>query len=381
MQSQLERLEKDEGIEWQEYEIGALFDIGTGSLVDIKSAKSGTVPRISVQTTDNGILGYYDEPIENARYFENFVSVNFFGVSYYHPYRASVEMKAHTLKLKNQNFTQSVGIFLSATLNRCFDGVFSYGNQLSSSKLKNNALKIQLPTITQNGESKIAFDFIEKFLATLNAYLKTTGLKDYALTADEQAALDSLNTVVWGEFSFSQLFDNIVQGRRLKKQDQVLGDLPFIMAGTTNTGVVGYVGNNTRTFPSNSLTVDIFGNIFYRSYEYGMGDDTGAYWNQSNVIEKYAMLYISTAMQKFMVGKFDFGHKLRSSKSFDFKIKLPIKKNNTPDYQYMSLVISAMQKVVIKNVVDYLGMRINKTDELVSQASHSILPSAVNLML
>jgi hypothetical protein len=32
----------------------------------------------------------------------------------------------------------------------------------------------------------------------------------------------------------------------------------------------------------------------------------------------------------------------------------------------MSLVISAMQKVVIKNVVDYLDVRIEKTGELVS---------------
>ena len=101
-----------------------MFDIGTGSLVDIKSANFGKIPRVSVQTTDNGILGYYEEPIENARYFEKFVSVNFFGVSYYHPYSASVEMKVHTLKLKNRDFTQSVGTSLSATLNRRFDGVF-----------------------------------------------------------------------------------------------------------------------------------------------------------------------------------------------------------------------------------------------------------------
>lgn len=70
-------------------------------------------------------------------------------------------------------------------------------------------------------------------------------------------------------------------------------------------------------------------------------------------------------MKKFMAGKFDFGHKLRSSRSLDFKIQLPINPDKTPNYDYMHLVMSAMQKVVIKNVVDYLDMRIEKTGEII----------------
>ena len=107
MQAQLEALEQEAGIEWREYAIGELFDVGTGSLVDVKSAEHGRVPRVSVQTTDNGIFGYYDEPLENARYFTNFISINFFGISYYHPYRASVEMKVHTLKIPKHEFTRA----------------------------------------------------------------------------------------------------------------------------------------------------------------------------------------------------------------------------------------------------------------------------------
>jgi hypothetical protein len=117
-------------------------------------------------------------------------------------------------------------------------------------------------------------------------------------------------SIEWQEYRFDELFDNIVQGRRLKKQDQTPGKIPFVMAGVTNTGIVDFVGNTIRVFPENSLTIDIFGNVFYRGYEYGMGDDTGAYWNAANHIPKFAMLYIATTIQKFMSGKFDFGHKL-----------------------------------------------------------------------
>ena len=135
--------------------------------------------------------------------------------------------------------------------------------------------------------------------------------------------LEKTYSIEWREYRLDELFNNIVQGRRLKKQDQVSGMLPFVMAGVTNTGIAGYIGNEVRVFPKNSLTVDIFGNVFYRTYEYGMGDDTGAYWNTDTQIPKFSMLYIATTMQKFMSGKFDFGHKLRSSRSIGFKIQLP----------------------------------------------------------
>ncbi len=45
--------------------------------------------------------------------------------------------------------------------------------------------KIQLPT--KNG--KIDFDFMEKFVAELEAYLTTTGLRDYVLTSEEEEVL------------------------------------------------------------------------------------------------------------------------------------------------------------------------------------------------
>lgn len=135
--------------------------------------------------------------------------------------------------------------------------------------------------------------------------------------------LEMDHNIEWQNYRLDELFNNIVQGKRLRKQDQVPGKLPFVMSGVTNTGIVDYVGNDVRVFPPNSLTVDIFGNVFYRNYEYGLGDDTGAYWSTDKNIPKDAMLYISATMQKFFLGKFDYGNKLRSSRSVGFEIQLP----------------------------------------------------------
>ena len=140
----------------------------------------------------------------------------------------------------------------------------------------------------------------------------------------------------------------------MKKDDQIPGELPFVMSGTTNTGVVDYIGNDIRVFPKNSLTIDIFGNVFYRNYSYGMGDDTGAYWNDNNSISQKAMLYISTVIQKSLEGKFDYGNKLRSSQTANFKVKLPTTTQNEPDYAYMEHLISAVQKSILRRLSNYL---------------------------
>ena len=93
----------------------------------------------------------------------------------------------------------------------------------------------------------------------------------------------------------------------MKKDDQLPGSIPFVMAGVTNTGVVNYVSNPVASFPANSITVDIFGNTFYRNYAFGAGDDTGVYWNDSISYSKSAMMFFAAAMQKALTGKFSYG--------------------------------------------------------------------------
>ena len=97
----------------------------------------------------------------------------------------------------------------------------------------------------------------------------------------------------------------------MKKDDQLPGSIPFVMAGVTNTGVVNYVSNPVASFPANSITVDIFGNTFYRNYAFGAGDDTGVYWNDSISYSKRAMMFFAATMQKALTGKFSYGKKLR----------------------------------------------------------------------
>lgn len=179
------------------FRIGDLFKIETGSLVPSGKLLAGKIARISAKSENNGVLGYFDtNNISEARHFENFITVNFFGANggvFYHPYRASVEMKVHVLQLPNHKLNSRTGLYLATCIKKAI-GDFSYGTQLSSTKLKTGEFFVELP-IDEN--SKIDFPYMEnrireleaERIRELEAYLKVTGLSDYTLTPAEQAVL------------------------------------------------------------------------------------------------------------------------------------------------------------------------------------------------
>lgn len=213
-------------------------------------------------------------------------------------------------------------------------------------------------SLPQTADGKIDFVFMENFIRELAAYLKVSGYSSYELLPAEQKALKMFEKWEWKEYKFSDIFNKIKQGQRLKKEDQKPGNIPFVMSGVTDTGIVNYISNPVASFPANSITIDIFGNTFYRNFKFGAGDDTGVYWNDKHNYSKDFMLFCTCAMEKSICGKFSYGKKLRSSQSHPFMMSLISTPDGSPDYEAMETLISAVQKLVIKDVVLYADRKI-----------------------
>lgn len=94
------------------------------------------------------------------------------------------------------------------------------------------------------------------------------------------------------------------------------------MAGIIDSGISGFIGNKVKIF-NNAITIDIFGNVFYRNYPFGASDDVGVFWNTNNPFSENVMLFLSVNLQKALNGKFDYGNKLRASKTHNIGIFLP----------------------------------------------------------
>ena len=109
-------------------------------------------------------------------------------------------MKVHVLHLPEHEFTSATGLYIASALNRVLNGNYSYGEQLSSSDLKNQKIYISLPV--RNDE--LAFDYMESYIRELeqerirelDAYLRATGLNDYELTPEEKSCIKIMEK--WG---------------------------------------------------------------------------------------------------------------------------------------------------------------------------------------
>lgn len=328
-----------------------------------KKTADFTLPVLTAGIENQGLNNY--APRDNATILKNVISISAnganTGATFYQNKEFTVLQDAYAISFKGEYIpNDNQYLFLTSAITKSIYGSFAWTDKAGWEKVKKEF--IQLPT--KNG--KIDFEFMNAYISELSAYLTVSGLDSYELSSEEKDALEIYNDMVFDEYKFKDIFNNIKQGRRLKKDDQIIGNIPFVMSGRTNTGVVGYISNPIALFSKNSITIDIFGNSFYRNYDFGAGDDTGIYWNSEVQYPKETMLYFTTAMEKALFGKYSYGKKLRSSQSFNFKMQLPTK-NNEIDFTYMELLISAVKKLVIKDVVLYADNKINATKKVISK--------------
>lgn len=327
------------------------------------------MPFVTAGEENTGISAFIGNDVE---VFEaNSITIDMFGSAKYRGYNFGAD--DHVAVVHTSCLPKRACQFIATAIHKSsYSGKFSYSRNFYAKDA--DELSISLPTLN----NKSAFLYMENYIETLEAYLTVTNLRDYHLTKNDEKVLDKFaklsdtkSRVEESEvFRLSPvtmitLFPNIHQGRRLKKDDQINGDLPFVMAGTTNTGVVRNIGNDVRIFPKHSLTIDIFGNTFYRGYEFGAGDDTGVFWNDKMKDSK-VLLYLKTIIEKSLVGKYDFGSKLRASQTHNFQFDVP-KINNQIDYTFMSDFIRAVEKLVIKDLVIWADKKIAATKEVVAR--------------
>ena len=369
------------GVEWGEYRIGDLFEVLSykkrfdANKVTLHSSGHPYIVRTSA---NNGCKGYLQE---DETYLNEGNTLSFgqdTATVFYQKIPYFTGDKIKILKCKDGRFKKEIAPFFISTIDRAFSS-FSWG----SSSFSEKAIKAQLISLpTRDG--RIDFEFMERFVAELKAqrvvelkaqrvaelkaYLAVTGLSDYTLTPEEQQAIQHFQegNLQWRKRTFRSIFNHIKQGRRLKKDDQQKGSLPFVMSGVSNTGVVSHISNPIVIFPSNSITIDIFGNSFYRNYSFGAGDDTGVYWSTERKYSKSQMLFFTTAMGRSLFGQYSYGNKLRSSQSLNFKMSL-IEKGGEIDYNYMETFIRAIEKLVIRDVVLYADRELAATEQVINQ--------------
>ena len=251
--------------------------------------------------------------------------------------------------------------FVTASINKSLE-FFSgaYNNYPTLGTLTN--LIIQLP---QTSDGKIDFVFMENFIRELEeerirelaAYLTVSGYSSYELLPAEQKALKMFEKWEWKEYNLEKLFGKSTRGKRLKSADRIDGNLPFITAGEAETGISAYIGNIVEIFSKNTTTIDMFGSAKYRNYKYGADDHVAVVHTEK--LNKHAAIFVTSAIHKSSyTGKFNYGNNFYAKDADKLNIQLPVAPDGNPDYEAMETLISAVQKLVIKDVVLYADRKI-----------------------
>lgn len=363
--------EKLQKVEWGEFKIGDLFEINTYKkrfdANKVKIFENGRFPYVVRTGLNNGIKGYINEDEQ----FLNEGNTISFGqdtsTMFYQEKQYFTGDKIKIVKSKDKRFNKNNAQFFILSMNKSFSS-FTWGSSSYSVQIIQNQ-KIHLPI--KKGE--IDFEFMESFIAELEAqriaeleaYLLATGLKDYNLTSDEQKVLEDFENIEWKNFNLQSLFGKSTRGQRLKSTDRILGNLPFVTAGEFNDGISAFIGNDVRIFSENTTTIDMFGSAKYRNYKYG-GDDHVAIVHTEN-LPKLASIFVTSAIHKTSsAGQFSYSHNFYAKDADELNISLPII-NNQPNYKLMETFISAIQKLVIKEVVLYADRKIETTKRVINK--------------
>lgn len=358
-------------VKWGEYPLHKLFD-----KIEVKNLKYKTselpsfatrecsLPALTAGIQNQGLNNYV--PRENATILKNVISISAnganTGATFYQNKDFTVLQDAYAIKwiYDETKLTDNQYLFLVGAITKTIRGNYEWTNKAGWNKIKNE--KIQLPI----KQGKIDFDFMESYINALEEkrvnklinYLETNDLNNYVLTDEEEKIINNFNNLEWKVYNLEKLFGKSTRGKRLKSEDRIPGNLPFVTAGEADEGVSDFIGNQVQVFSNNTTTIDMFGSAKYRNYEYGADDHIAVVHTEN--LPMNASIFVTSAIHKSAHnGQFDYGRNFYAKDADELYISLPTK-NGEPDFDIMAVIISAIHKLVIKEVVLYANKKQEK---------------------
>ena len=369
-------------VEWGEYKLGDLFDIKNTLSFNTDMLTDGNEYDYITRTSLNqGILqttGFVnDENINNAGTWSlGLLQMDFFYRN--KPWYAGQFVRKIIPKIE---IPQNATLYFTTVLNKLKPILLSVLVRNVDETFLNTTINLPI-----NAKNKIDFEFMESLIAELeaervaeleaervaelSAYLKVSGLDNYELSVEEQNALQEYETLDFSEFDITEIFEIKNTSNILSTQiKENSGNTPYLCASSENNGVSSYITYDKRYLEKGNC-IFIGGKTFVVSYQ-----ENDFFSNDSHNLALYLRncdksklkhFYIATCLFKSLSHKYSWGNSISKTKIKNDKISLPIK-DGKPNYDVMELLISAVQKLVIKDVVKYSDAKISATKQVIQE--------------
>ena len=357
--------EKLENVEWGKFSYNVLFKLCAvkNMLTKFSLDDDGKVPVYSSESTNNGIIGYTKNEPEFIVNKENPIYIIFGDHTRSFNIATDSFCVTDNVKVLSVKEVCSIKVLLCiiSSWKKCIPNI-GYSRHWSLAK----NIQFNLP-ISKNG--KIDFEFMENFIADLETerikkledYLIANGFDNYTLTAKEKQILKDFKNQKFREFNVIDIFE-IENTKNILSRDIIenSGKTPYLCASTENNAISSYISYDEKYLDKGNC-VFIGGKTFvvtYQEKDFYSNDSHNLALYFKNNITKLNQLFLVTCINKSLGHKYSWGNSISKAKIQSDKVSLPIKENQ-PNYELMETLISAIQKLVIKDVVLYVNDKKN----------------------
>ena len=358
---------------WKPFRVDHVFEIlnGKGITKQEISEHQGELIAIQSAESNNGIIGYIDEDYcaeKNYTYLkESCLTVARSGSAGYvtfQEYGCCVGDSAKILKLKVGGQEKEVFLFLRTIL-MMNKYRYTFARKVTADNYASEM--IELP-VDDKGEPD--YQYMSDYMKGLDGNVKD--IPDYFLqegyekacwymdNINQQSFEDKyagkakeiemkLNTEKWKEFHLYELF-GVDSGNKFDRSKMTMGapSVNFVGRSSEKNGVTAFVDQieDVEPYQAGFLTValggEYIGSCFVQNYPFYTSQNVNVLIPHEKM-DIYVKLFISHMIRFVSASNYKaFARELNAHIKTDFVVKLPVKDDNKPDYNFMSNYIQSL---------------------------------------
>lgn len=352
---------------WLDFSFPKIFDIKKGFYnKKPETDGDGTIPFLGATDSNNGITRFLtieeidsnsktgdmnNASIEKKIFDGSSIAVTnngSLGHAYYQVNKFTCSHDLNPLYLKDHTMNQEEALFLIKAIEKQGE-LFQYARKWRPKRMIKS--RILLP-VNENNDPDYAYmeeyakNKREELISRYKAFVKKR------MEGLEYKEIPALDEKEWNHFLMPEIFPKIQRGKRFKKADHELGDIPYVSSTALNNGIDGYVKENdgTRVFNdcislANSGSV---GTAFYEPFRYVASDHVTCLKRPNT--SQYIYLFLVTQIEK-QGSNFNFNREINDARIKKMQVMLPITDQGEPDYEYMEQYTKNM---MLKKYMQYL---------------------------
>lgn len=314
---------------WKNFVIEDLFNIKRPSARSQSDYEEGEIPFIASGNYNNGVLKYLMPKDNEVLDKGNCITVSpVDGSSFYQKedFLGRGGAGSSIILLYNDHLNEKNGTFI-ATIIRKICSKYGYSDMGSKESIRKEIIKIPV-----DDENNPDWSYMEQYMKNIELQSRKS-IEKLINCREEENKIDISK---WAEFKIGNIFE-IVSPKvyHTREVQENSNGIPYVVRSKFNNGIKYMVEKDER-FIVNPKGVISFGaenaSFFYQENEYISGRDM--YYIDTRNLSRNTALFIIACLEK-LTSKYSYNFGLFPKLLKEEKIKLPIKSNGEPDYEYM----------------------------------------------